>query len=292
MAYRAGFVGFVGLPNAGKSTLLNAMLGEKVAITSDKPNTTRNIIYGIKTTDDYQLVFVDTPGFHLAKGKLNRAMVHQTDSALNELSLICLLIDPKETRHKLLSVLVSKVRASGAKVILVMTKLDARPREQLYSSAAEFSKLLNFKDIVPVSATLGKNLDLLEKLVVAELPESPAIFTNDEVTTQPESFLIAEFIREQSFALLNQELPYDTLVEVEENKTSKGTMLIIASIIVARDSQKGIVIGKGGQMLKEIGSRARTNIEKFFGIHSRLELNVKVRENWSENASYLRIQGL
>ena len=290
--FRCGLVTLAGLPNAGKSTLLNAILGEKIVITSHKPQTTRNAIIGIKTTDDAQVRYVDTPGYHIGSSKLNRAMIRQAEEAILSVDLVCVLVDPAERKNSAFSALLEKVEAGGAPAILVLTKIDDRSKKAVYEAAERFSKLAPFKEIVPISAQKRINLDLLEKLIVRELPEAPPVYGKDELTTHPESFIISEFIREQAFALLNQEVPYGILVETEKVEEANDRMNITASIIVSRDSHKGIVIGKGGVMLKEIGSRARKELEKFFGIKIRLDIWVKVKDDWASKDEYLRIQGL
>ena len=291
-AFKCGLVALVGLPNAGKSTLLNAMLKEKVVITSHKPQTTRNAIYGIKTTDDYQIIFVDTPGYHAGKGRLNKVMVQQAEEAILSVDLICVLADPNEKGGPAFRALLEKVEARGVPSILVITSLDDRSRDDLYDAAQHLSTLSNFKQVIPISAKIDKNIDKLEELIAAELPEAPAVFDKDEITNQPENFLISEFIREQVFMLLQQEVPYDTLVETERVKESDDKMEIDAAIIVNRDSQKGIVIGKNAAMIKEIGTRARKDLETFFGIKVRLNLFVKVKNDWASKDEYLKIQGL
>jgi GTP-binding protein Era len=268
------------------------MLKEKIAITSYKPQTTRNAIYGIKTTASYQIIFVDTPGYHAGKGQLNKMMVKQAEEAMLSVDLICVLADPNEKGGPAFKALLEKVEATGAPAILVVTKLDDRSREDLYNAAQNLSALYPFKHVIPISAKIDKNVDKLEELLAEELPVAEAVFSSEEVTNQPESFLIAEFIREQVFMLLQQEVPYDTLVETERVTEKKGKMEIDAAIIVNRDSQKGIVIGKGAAMLKEIGTKARLDLEKFFGIPIRLNLHVKVKNDWASKPEYLKIQGL
>ncbi|MDR2884508.1 MAG: GTPase Era [Deferribacteraceae bacterium] len=291
--FKCGLVALAGLPNAGKSTLLNALLGEKVSITSGKPQTTRNAIHGIKTTDSHQIIFVDTPGYHAGRGKLNRAMVQQAEEVILSVDLVCILADPTERGGAMFQGLLDKAKESGAPMILVLTKADNRSKEDLYKAAERLSKMADFKEIIPTSAKQRLNLEKLEELIAAELPEAQAVYDSEEITTQPEHFLIAEFIREQAFEMLQQEVPYDILVETEKvEDTADGKMNIIASIIVSRDSQKGIVIGKGATMLKEIGTKARKDLEKFFGVKVRLDLTVKVREDWATKDEYLRIQGL
>ena len=289
--FRCGMVALAGLPNAGKSTLLNVILGEKIVITSHKPQTTRNAIIGIKTTDEAQVIYIDTPGYHVGGGKLNRAMIRQAEDAILSVNLVCVLAGPEE-RGGAFTALLEKVKVGGAPALLVLTKTDSRDKEELYKAAERLSKLIPFREVVPVSAKKKFNIDLLEKLIVKELPDSIPVYGREELTTQPENFLIAEFIREQAFALLQQEVPYDIVVETEKVEETGGRMNITAAIIVARESQKGIVIGKGGAMLKEIGTRARKELEKFFGIKIRLNIWVKVKDDWASKEEYLRIQGL
>ncbi len=290
--FRCGLVALAGLPNVGKSTLLNTILGEKISITSAKPQTTRNAITGIKTTDDYQIIFMDTPGYHAGRGRLNKAMVHETEETIVAVDLVCVLADPTETGGMRFKALVEKVVSSGVPAILVLTKIDDRSKTDLYQAAERLSQLAKFEEVVPVSSLKKINIDVLEAAIVSHLPENPPVYDKEEITTQPEYFLVAEFVREQAFALLQQELPYNILVETEKIEDVDGRMTISAAIIVSRDSQKGIVIGQGGQMLKEIGTRARKDLEHFFGVKIHLNLWVKVRENWIAKDEYLRIQGL
>ena len=278
-SFRCGLVALTGLPNVGKSTLLNAILGEKVAITSHKPQTTRNAIKGIKTTTNAQVIYVDTPGYHIGGDKLNRAMIRQTEDAVFSVDVVCVLADPVEYESGAFMALLEKVKSSGVPAILTLTKTDSRSKEDIYKAAERLSKLAPFKDVVPLSAMKRFNLDLLEKLVTKELPVAAPLYDSEEFTLQPETFIISEFIREQAFALLNQEVPYDIFVETEEVEESKNKMNIKAAIIVTKESRKGIVIGKGGAMLKEIGSRARKELEKLFGISVRLDIWVKVRDD-------------
>lgn len=291
--FQCGHVALVGLPNAGKSTLLNALLDVKVSITSHKPQTTRNSIVGIKTTEDYQIVFVDTPGYHAGRGRLNRAMVNEAENTIASVDLICVIADPNERGGQGFKALIEKCSATGVPMLLVLTKTDDRSKEELYKAAENLSALAEFKEVVPVSAKQKRNLDVLEKLIASYLPETPAIYPEDEITTQPEKFLTAEFVREQVFSLLNQEVPYDILVETEKvEDISDKRMEVSAVIIVSREGQKAIVIGKGGTMIKEIGTRARKEMQNFFGVKVTLNLWVKVKENWADKDEYLRIQGL
>lgn len=291
--FRSGYVAIVGLPNVGKSTLLNKIIGEKVAITSSRPQTTRTSVQGIKTGEDYQIIFVDTPGFHSAKSHINRRMVSKATEALDVVDLIYLMTTPGEMIRNDFAKLVDLVKAAPQKKFLIINKVDAADRQVVYDTANRLFGLMEFAQVIPLSAKNGTNVDKLIELTAAEMPEGRAWYGADEVTTQPEKFLVAEHIREQVFRLVKEEIPYDTMVETETIEERKGgSMYIAASIIVNRESQKGVLIGKGGAMLKEIGAKSRESLESFFGVKVYLELWVKIRDNWSSKDSFLDIQGL
>ncbi len=290
--FRAGLVALVGLPNAGKSTLLNAVIGEKIAIVSPRPQTTRNTIYGIKTADYYQAVFVDTPGFHSAKTRLNRALVQQAIDSISIVDVICVLAEAGVKPGNDFARLMEITKAAPQPKMLLITKIDAVKKEAVYKTAEEIYPMADFGQVLPVSAVKGVNIDKFMELTAEYLPENVPQYDEELITTQPEKFLAAEYIREQAFLNLRQEVPYDILVEIESfNETGKLTE-ISAVIYVNRESQKGIVIGEKGSMLKKIGENARKNLESFFGRKVYLELWVKVRENWVANSEYLGIQGL
>lgn len=290
--FRAGLVALVGLPNAGKSTLLNAVIGEKIAIVSPRPQTTRNTIYGIKTSDHYQAVFVDTPGFHSARTRLNRALVQQAIDSISIVDVICVLAEAGVRPGNDFARLMEITEAAPQPKMLLITKIDAVKREAVYKTAEEIYPMADFGQVLPVSAVKYVNVDKFMELTAEYLPENVPQYDEELITTQPERFLAAEYIREQAFLNLRQEVPYDILVEIESfNETGRLTE-ISAVIYVSRESQKGIVIGERGSMLKKIGENARKSIESFLGRKVYLELWVKVRENWAADSEYLGIQGL
>lgn len=292
--YKSGFVSILGRPNAGKSTLLNALVGEKIAIISNKPQTTRVNIQAIKTGEDYQAIFIDTPGFHNAKDKINHMMVKQARDSVETVDIIYLIVEVNEKIGHEMKELLKLVEDSKAVKFLLINKVDAsKKREDVYKTAQIFFEYYQFKHVLPISALKGTNVEKLLELTRDELPEGPQLFPADEITTQPEKLYIAEAVREQAFRQLMDEIPYQVLVETESvEDVSQNKMVISASIIVARDNHKGIVIGKQGQRLKEIGQASRFVLEKFFGVKIHLELFVKVRHNWTEDDESLRIQGL
>lgn len=290
--FHAGLIALAGLPNAGKSTLLNTIIGEKIAIVSHTPQTTRNAIYGIKTTKEYQAIFVDTPGFHSPKNSLNKAIVQQAIDSLSIVDVICLLVEAGGKRGKDFNNLVSLIKDAPQEKILIITKIDAVPKETVYKTAEEIFPLCKFKHVLPVSAVKNINVDTLMNLLYDELPENIMQYDEDLITTQPEKFLISEYIREQIFMRLRNEVPHDTLVYVEDYSDKSKMMEINAIIYVNRESQKGIVIGECGSMLKKIGTAARQNLESFFDKKVRLNLWVKVKENWVARPEYLDMQGL
>lgn len=290
--FRAGLIALAGLPNAGKSTLLNTILGEKIAIVSRTPQTTRNAIYGIKTTKEYQAIFVDTPGFHSPKNSLNKAIVQQAIDSLSIVDVICLLVEAGGKRGKDFNNLIALIKDAPQEKILVITKIDAVSKEVVYKTAEEIFPLCKFKHVLPVSSQKNVNIDTLMNLIYEELPENIMQYDEDLITTQPEKFLISEYIREQLFIRLRNEVPHDTLVYIEDYRDKSKVMEIDAIIYVNRESQKGIVIGEGGSMLKKIGMTARKNLESFFEKNVRLNLLVKVKANWVSKQEYLDIQGL
>lgn len=291
--HKTGFVSIVGRPNVGKSTLLNAILGEKIAITSSKPQTTRTNIQGILTGEQFQIIYIDTPGYHNAKDSINKMMVQQTKDSLDNAHIIYLMVQPDEFFGPELEGLVKALQKTEAVIFLIINKVDGFQREKVYEAANRFFPKLEFKHVLPVSALKGTNIDKLIELTVEELPEGEALFDEDEITTQPEKMLVAEFIREQVFRQLKDEVPYQIVVETEKiEDRNDNLMYIAASIIVNRDSQKGIVIGKGGTKLKEISTASRVSLESFFGVKIYLELFVKVKEGWQNKDEFLKLQGL
>lgn len=291
--FKTGFISILGRPNVGKSTLLNALMGEKIAITSSKPQTTRSNIQGILTGEDFQLVFIDTPGYHKAKDSINKMMVQQAKESLEAVDAVYLIVQPDEFMGPELRSLVEVLEKVDAVKFLIINKVDNFKREQVYEMANTMFPKLDFKHVLPVSALKGTNVDKLLELTLEEMEEGEAIFPPDEITTQPEKFLVAEFIREQVFRQLSDEIPYQIIVETEKIEDRNDNLMYIAAcIIVNRESQKGMVIGKGGQRLKEISMAARHSLASFFGVEIYLELYVKVKTGWQTKDEYLKMQGL
>lgn len=289
MPFKSGFVAIVGRPNVGKSTLLNAILGEKIAIVSRKPQTTRNRIRGIKNTGNAQIIFLDTPGIHEAKGYLNEFMVKEAMSALEDVDIVVYLVEAgKKTEEE--HFIIENLKKIKCPVILGINKVDTVQKDILLPLIGEYSRLYQFKEIIPLCAAKGEGTGELVRLIIELLPEGPEYFSEDILTDQPERFVAAEIIREKVFLLTKQEIPYSTAVVVERFKenTKKKIISISATINVERDSQKGIIIGKGGNMLKQIGTRARIDIERLLGTKVFLELFVKVVKDWTKDKRLLK----
>ncbi len=289
--FKSGFVSIVGRPNVGKSTLLNRLLGEKIVAVSDKPQTTRTVIRGILSDAQSQIVFVDTPGIHSAKSRMNRAMVDAAYGAISGIDLLLLVVDAAAPRED--EFLRDVVAKACAPVFLVLNKVDrVEPRERLLALIAELSRLHRFDEVVPISAQTGDNVDRLVELVRGRLPEGVAYFPDDILTDQPEKVICAELVREKVFRLTGEEVPYSTAVVVDAFKEREnGVIAISATILVEREGQKGIIIGRKGAMLKRIGQAARQDIERLLGTRVFLELFVKVQERWTERTAVLRELG-
>ena len=290
--FRSGFVAIVGRPNVGKSTLMNHILGQKISITSSKPQTTRHRILGIHTTDNAQVIYVDTPGVHLnAKKAMNRYMNRAATSSFEEVELILFLVDAGSWTEEDENVL-QRLKTVKAPVVLLANKVDRiKDKEELFPVLQELSEKMDFLSVIPLSALKGSNVQALEKLVHEQLPVAPPMFPEDYVTDRSERFLAAELIREKLMRGLGKELPYSTAVEIESFKEEKKLLHIHALIWVERESQKRIVIGKGGEKLKEVGKQARLDMEKLFGSKVFLEMWVKVKEGWSDNERILNSLG-
>lgn len=290
--FRSGFVAIVGRPNVGKSTLMNHILGQKISITSSKPQTTRHRILGIKTTEVCQVIYVDTPGVHLnAKKAMNRYMNRAATSSLEEVELILFLVEANAWTEEDENVL-RRLKDVKAPVILVVNKVDRiKDKEELLPVLQELSQKMAFASVIPLSALKGSNVEGLEREVYERLPEAAPMFPEDYVTDRSERFLAAELIREKLMRGLGKELPYSTAVEIESFKEEGGMLNIHGLIWVERDSQKRIVIGKGGEKLKEVGRQARIDMEKLFGSKVFLQLWVKVKEGWSDNERILNSLG-
>ncbi|MEK6743439.1 MAG: GTPase Era [Nitrospirota bacterium] len=289
--FRSGFIAIIGRPNVGKSTLMNCLLGEKISIISDKPQTTRNRIRGILTLPDAQLVFLDTPGIHKPLHKMNEIMVQTALGTYGEVDVIMLLVEATErpgAGDKFIIETLSKIKTP---VFLVINKVDLIAKERLLPLMQELSGLYPFAEIIPVSA-LKHDLGGLVEALLKRLPKGPKYFPDDQLTDQPERFVVTEIIREKIFELTKEEIPYSTAVVIEQMKEEPNLTSIHAMIYVERDSQKGIVIGKNGALLKEIGTRARLDAEKLLGVKVFLQLWVKVKKGWRDDDYMLRNVGI
>ena len=289
---KCGFIAIVGRPNVGKSTLMNKILGQKISITSRKPQTTRHRILGIKTDSGIQAVYVDTPGMHLgAASAMNRYMNRAANSVLNDVDLVFFVVDIHKWSDEDQNVL-DKLAREKVPVVLVINKVDTlKDKDRLLPLIADLSQKMTFSEVVPVSAKRGNNLDQLEKIAERFLPHSGALFPEEQVTDKSERFVASEIIREKLMRRLQQELPYSLTVEIERFRTEKGILHIDAVIWIERDSQKRIVIGKSGSVLKEIGRNARIDMENLFERKVNLGLWVKVKEGWSDNANLMKKLG-
>lgn len=280
---KTGFITIVGRPNVGKSTLLNSILGEKVAIVSSKPQTTRNRITGIHTVGENQFVFLDTPGIHSPKNKLGSYMMKSVRSSVGSSDAVIMIVEAGYPVGEIEKGIISQIKKSGLPSILVINKIDLVNREKLAETIAEYSATYNFDAFVPVSAAKNKNVDIVLEECEKFLYESEWMFPDDIVTDQPERQIAAEIIREKLLRLLSDEIPHGTAVVIEEFKDEESIIKIRAEIFCEKDSHKGIILGKGGSMLKKIGTYAREDMESFFGIKVYLNLWVKVKENWRDN---------
>ena len=290
MISRAGFVSLIGRPNAGKSTLLNRLVGEKLSIVSPRPQTTRNRITGIKNLKGVQVVFVDTPGLHPAVGKLGDFMLKTARRAVEDVDLVCLVVDASAADSPDRIVL-DPLRGYSGPVFCVLNKTDrVRPKSRMLPLIETWRRSHPFTEIVPISATEGTYCDRLMALIVEKLPEHPPFFPADATSDQPETFYVAEMIREKIFYLTREEVPYAVAVRVEEltERENPACLYVRATVFVEQESQKGILIGKGGAMLKQIGTAARRDLESFFGIKVFLQSRVEVRRHWRRDERALR----
>lgn len=292
--FRSGFVAIVGRPNVGKSTLMNSMVGEKIAIISDKPQTTRNRIQCVLTRSNYQIIFIDTPGIHKPKNRLGEYMVQVARSALEEVDVVLFIVDIWEGIGSGDRFIAEELRKVKTPVILAANKVDrVESIENARKIAEDFCAWGDFNEVILVSALEGTNLDRLESTIASYLPEGPKYYPDDMITDQPERFIVAELIREKALELLEEEVPHGIGVEITsfKEREDKNIIDIYATIYCEKKSHKGIIIGKGGSMLREIGTRARHDIERLLGTHVYLELWVKVRENWRNNVVDLKNLG-
>jgi GTP-binding protein Era len=291
---KSGFVALIGRPNAGKSTLLNRLVGQKLAIVSDKPQTTRNRITGVRNFPEGQVVFVDTPGVHRPLHRLNVRMVDAALDALREVDVAAVIVDATEAPGGGDRYLVDVVKKVDKPRVLVLNKVDAVHKDRLLPMIERYSREDDFSDIVPVSALTGDNVERLEQVLLSRLPDGQPLYDEDYLTDQPERFFVAELVREQVLRHTRAELPFSSAVIVDrfEEPDAKGLLRLYCTILVERESQKPIVIGRGGEMIKAIGSAARKELEAFFDTRVFLDLRVKVRADWREDERMLDTLGL
>jgi GTPase len=292
---KSGFVALIGRPNAGKSTLLNRLVGEKLAIVSDKPQTTRNRIIGVRNYDDAQVVFVDTPGVHRPLHRLNVRMLDAALDTLREVDVVTVVVDATEPTGGGDRFLMDVVRRVRAPRVLALNKVDRLQKEALLPLIERYDREVGFADIVPVSALKGDNVDRLEDVLRSHVPEGEPLYAEDFLTDQPERFFVAEIVREQVLQHTRAELPFASAVIVdrfEEPQTPGGLLRLYCTILVERESQKPIVVGKSGAMIKAIGTAARQELERFFDARVFLDLRVKVRADWREDERALDELGL
>ncbi len=286
--YKSGFAALIGRPNVGKSTLMNRLIGQKIAITSRKPQTTRNRIQTVYTSDEGQIVFVDTPGIHKAKNKLGDYMVNVAEKSLKGVDVVLWLVEPTDYIGAGEQHIIEQLKRVKAPIILVINKVDTVKREQLLGYIDAYRKQLDFAEIVPVSALKGENTDTLIEQIMKYLPYGPAFYDEDTITDQPTRQIVAELVREKVLRSIDEEIPHGVAVVVENMKYTKKMVNIDATIICEKDSHKGIIIGKGGAMLKKIGSLARPEIEDLLEKQVNLQLWVKVKKDWRDSDYLIR----
>ncbi len=292
--HRSGFVAMVGAPNAGKSTLLNRLLGSKIAIVTPKPQTTRRRILGIVTRPQAQILFVDTPGIHKARGLMNERMVARAVESLTRADVALWIVDAAEGLNEDAREVAAVLPAPPRAAIVALNKMDRRPNAHLLQVIAEIARVLPGREVVPISALTGENVDALLRAVEAALPEGPRYYPPDEITDEPERSVVAEIVREKVMLATRDEIPYSVAVTVDsfEERRKKRLVVIKATIHVARNSQKPIIIGKEGRRIKAIGAAARAEIERFLDARLFLELFVRVQEDWIKRAACLREFGV
>lgn len=284
---KSGFIALVGRPNVGKSTLLNAIMGRKIAITSDKPQTTRNIIQGIYTDDDSQMIFIDTPGIHKPKNRLGKILNKEAYISMDDVDIILFLVDITENLGKGDKFIIDLFKNTSKPVILVINKIDRLPKSEILHKIEEYKDLYDFDEIVPVSAVKGDNIDRLISILKGKLTDNIKYYEDDVVTNVSNSFMISEIIREKILELTHEEVPHSVNVVTEDISYDKNVVNIKAMIVIDRENLKRIIIGKQGTMIKEIGRRARIEIEELLGKKVYLELFVKVIEKWRDRVKYL-----
>ena len=288
--FKSGFISLIGRPNVGKSTLMNSLIGEKISIISSKPQTTRNKIQSILTEDDFQAIFIDTPGIHKPKSKLGNYMVKSAETTLNEVDLVMYLIEPFEKIKDSDISIIKRLENVKTPVFLIINKIDTVALEEVLKVIESYKSIYNFAEIIPISALKGKNKDELLKTIKKYLPEGPKFFPSDMITDQPERQIVSEIIREKALHLLQEEIPHGIAVEVTSMKKrqNKDVIDIQANIYCEKNSHKGIIIGKQGSMLKKIGSNARYEIERLLGSAVNLQIWIKVKKDWRDSDFLLK----
>ncbi len=288
--FRSGYVSIIGRPNVGKSTIMNLLIGEKIAIMSHRPQTTRNKIQTILTTDNFQAIFTDTPGLHSPKSKLGDFMVKSAEGALEEVDMVLYVIEPYEKIRKSDLDIIERLKKITTPVFLIINKTDTVDKDEILKVIDAYRKAYDFKEIIPFSAIKGENRELLINIIENNLPYGPMFYPDDMITDQTERQIAAEIIREKALFLLDEEIPHGIAVEVTEMKAreDKDMVDVSATIYCEKSSHKGIIIGKNGTMLKKIGSRSRADIERFLGSKINLQLWVKVKKDWRDNEYLLK----
>ncbi|KOP72344.1 GTPase Era [Lysinibacillus sp. FJAT-14745] len=289
--YKSGFISIIGRPNVGKSTFLNRVIGQKIAIMSDKPQTTRNKVQGVLTTNDSQMIFIDTPGIHKPKHKLGDFMLKVSKNTLREVDVIMFMVNAEQKLGKGDEFILEMLAGNPTPVFLVINKIDQIHPDELIGIIESYKERYDFAEIVPISALQGNNVENLLTTLTKYLPEGPQYYPADQVTDHPERFIISELIREKVLHLTREEIPHSIAVVIDKirrDEENEDKIRVAATIIVERDSQKGIVIGKRGALLKEVGIRARKDIEMLLGSKVYLELWVKVQKDWRNKSTHLR----
>ncbi|KMY31315.1 GTPase Era [Lysinibacillus xylanilyticus] len=289
--YKSGFISIIGRPNVGKSTFLNRVIGQKIAIMSDKPQTTRNKVQGVLTTNDSQMIFIDTPGIHKPKHKLGDFMLKVSKNTLREVDVIMFMVNAEQKLGKGDEFILEMLAGNPTPVFLVINKIDQIHPDELMGIIESYKERYDFAEIVPISALQGNNVENLLETLSKYLPEGPQYYPADQVTDHPERFIISELIREKVLHLTREEIPHSIAVVIDKirrDEENEDKIRVAATIIVERDSQKGIVIGKRGALLKEVGIRARKDIEMLLGSKVYLELWVKVQKDWRNKSTHLR----
>ncbi|MEW8956401.1 GTPase Era [Clostridium sp.] len=290
--FKSGFVTIIGRPNVGKSTLLNYIMGEKLSIVSSRPQTTRNNIQTVLTGDDFQMVFVDTPGLHKPRHKLGEYMVKVATDALKEVDVVLFLANPGEGISKADEIILDQLRETKVPVYLVLNKIDENTKERVAENLKAYGDFFPFKEIIPISALKGKNVDTLIDIIKKELPEGPQYYPKEMITDVQEKFIISETVREKALRLLSEEVPHGIAVDIIQMKKSpNGTYHIEVDMLCEKDSHKGIIIGKNGQTLRKIGEYSRMDLEKFLNAKVNLKIWVKVRKEWRDNPMLLKELG-